>query len=145
MSEASNAELDGYDLVESPSLDLGDGFYCIRQEGQGTKISKWYQITQDSEPIGRLELAYLLKRRFVEFDILIDNSKRGENLGLTTLQRLAGVLGDRGFSLVIGGIDPKSRPYWQRLAEKGLVIPVDATNPQTQYRVPSPNPVQAKV
>ena len=135
MSEISIAELDGYDLVQSPTLDLGDGFQCLKQEG-GTNTSKWYQIKQGDEPLGRLQLAYGLKTKEVGFDIEIADSRRGENFGLTTLQRLAGVLGDRGFSLVTGGIDPKSRPYWQHLAEKGLVTPIDATNPQTQYRVP---------
>lgn len=126
------AELDGYDLIQEDQLELGDGFNCVKKV-QGTNTTASYEINYNGEASGTLDLGFNLRRKQVYFDIKI--LKQGNNLGIGALQRLASQLNGRNFQLITGGIMPSSRPYWEHLAGKGQVVPINKDNPETQYKV----------
>ncbi len=125
-------ELDGYDMVETDTLPAADGL-DLQKRFQGTRTTASYAIVQGGEEVGQAELAFGLKRKEVAFDIAV--SKKGHDIGATVLKGLANNLDDRGFMLVTAGIMSDSRPYWEHLAARGDVAPIDSSDPKTQYRV----------
>jgi hypothetical protein len=131
-------ELDGYDMVGSDVLGTSNGFE-YRRETRGTNTSGGYGIVREGQRVGYAALTFSLRNREVSFDIAI--SEPGHNLGATALRGLADTLGERDFSLVTAGIMPESRGYWEHLAAKGDVVPVDASDPNTQYRVVPTTPI----
>lgn len=139
-SLTSIKELDGYDLVEGDTLRASGGFQYQR-EAKGTNTSGEYGIYFGGQRVGHAALAFGLRNRNVYFDIGI--SEPGQNLGSAALRGLADTLGERGFSLVTGGISPEARGYWEHLAERGDAIPLEPTNPNTQYQV-VPNVAEAR-
>jgi hypothetical protein len=135
-------ELDGYDIVTSGVLGTPNGFE-YRKEAQGTNTSGGYGVIRDGQRVGHAALNFSLRNREVRFDIAI--SEPGQNLGANALRGLADTLDQRGFSLVTGGIMPGSRSYWEHLAAKGDVVPIDASDPNTQYQVVPTVPVEPGV
>lgn len=125
-------ELDGYDLVEGDTVSASGGF-LYQRETRGTNTSGNYGIYLAGRRVGHAALSFGLRDRRVYFDIGI--SEPGQNLGSGALRGLADTLGERGFDLVTGGISSGARGYWQHLAERGDVIPLEPTNPNTQYQV----------
>lgn len=125
-------ELDGYDLVEGDTVPASGGF-LYKKEVKGTNTSGEYGIYRADKRVGHAALAFSLRDRRVYFDVGISES--GHNLGSRALRGLADTLSERGFDLVTGGISTDARGYWQHLAERGDVIPLESTNPNTQYQV----------
>lgn len=133
------SELDGYDLVAGDSLGTPNGFEFVK-EASPTNTTGDYGIVFGGQRVGHATLAFGLHRKEVGFDVAI--TEPGNNLGATALRGLASSLDERGFSLVTAGIMPTSRGYWEHLAEKGDVVPVDVSNPNTQYRVIPAVPIE---
>ncbi len=125
-------ELEGYDMVVSPSLSAGNGF-DFQKDQQGTNSFAHYAITEQGKKVGTASLNFILGDREVDFDIAV--SEKGRDIAATALRGLASSLDERGFSLVTGGIMTESRGYWEHLAQRGDVVAVDASDPKTQYRV----------
>ena len=125
-------EREGYDLVVSDSLGTPNGFAFVK-EAPTTNTSGNYGIIRQGKRVGYAALNFGLKRKEVGFDIAI--TEPGDNLGATALRGLANTLDERGFSLVTAGIMPSSRGYWEHLAERGDVVPIDTSDPTTGYRV----------
>jgi len=132
-------EREGYDLVAGRSLDTPNGFTFIK-ERPTTNTSGEYRIVREGKRVGHAALTFGLGRKEVGFDVAI--TEPGNNLGAAALRGLASTLDERDFSLVTGGIMASSRGYWEHLAEKGDVVPIDPSDSNTQYRVAPAIPVE---
>ncbi len=128
-------EREGYDLVTQGSFALPNDIELVKEK-QGTNTTAAYGLYIGDERAGTIDLNFGLRDKVVSFDIAI--SKNGHNLGMTALRGLATSLDSRGFSLETRGIDPPARTYWEHLADKGEVTPIDpaATGSTTvEYKV----------
>lgn len=124
-------ELDGYDLMTSPTLPATDTIRYEKERGT-TNTSGEYSIMQNEKRVGHAALSFALRDKEVYFDISI--SEQGQNLGSTALSGLAETSRRQGLNLITGGIMSSSKDYWRHLAERGDVVALDPTNPDTQYR-----------
>lgn len=115
-------EREGYDLVTKNSFTLPNDLELVKEK-QGTNTTAAYGLYMGNKRAGSIDLNFGLRDKVVSFDIAI--SKSGHNLGVTALRGLATSLGSRGFSLETRGIDPPARTYWEHLADKGVVTPLD--------------------
>ncbi len=130
MSEKS-IEL-GHHLLTQDSFHLDDNNTLIKIHSQ-TPGNNSYELMHKSNVVGQIDLTLDAAAKRVLFDLLI--YEEGKNLGNSTLQKLATVLDGADLDLVTADIQPDSRPYWEHLASKGIVIPLEPENPQTRYRV----------
>ncbi len=134
-------EMDGYDLVTKDVLDVGSGF-SFQKAHQGTNVSASYRILEDGNDVGGASLDFDLYGQEVLFDIKL--SERGRGIAASALGELASRLNERGFNLVTATVAPESRGYWEHLAERGEVIAVDPSDPETDYVVSPVIPDEVK-
>lgn|GEM_PF-2918311 len=130
-------EINGYDLVTSDSLSTPNGFKFVREK-HGTETTGVYGIIYEGKRIGEANLSFGLNkrqagRREVGFDIAV--TERGRNLGALALGGLASTLDVHNFDLVTADVKASSQAYWDHLAAKGDVVPVDTAGQYLKYQV----------
>lgn len=128
-------EREGYDLVTQDTFSLPQNIE-LAKEVQGTNTTARYGMYANDERAGTVDLQFNLRNKMVSFDVAV--SKNGHNLGMAALRGLASLLNERGFSLETRGIMLSARGYWEHLAEKGEVVPLDSSAndlPNAEYKV----------
>lgn len=121
------------DSLVTKRQDLGKGYQLELEQPVANTVSD-FSIVYLGTKVGSVKLNFNYKTPDIFFDIEIDQAARHKGHAQRVLEALARVYGSLDFTLITGGVQKESCPFWEHMVEVSVAERVEYQG-STQYKL----------